>query len=336
MVGEPVQLVEEGMARIIRELKADPYAIETAWISVIVFAGQAKTLVPLQELIHFYPPRFPVGGGTALSKGLGQLMFELRKNQVKTTYEQKGDWKPLIFMFTDGVPTDETTAAIQEWQQQWRSSVNLVAIAMGAEADTPVLREITDHVLLFNNSNADTYKQFFRWITASIKTTSESVENSGSGFELAKTDGDTLSKIDLTKAPPPAQYADSNFVVLAGKCQHTQRPYLMKYRKVVQPAAFSGLDLQTRAYRLVGAFAVTEAYHELSDNIQQQFSINTSELIGVPTCPCCGNQTAFAVCGCGQVHCIGDEEVSRCPQCGNQGRYTSSGEEGFDVNRTQG
>lgn len=57
MVGEPVQLVEEGLANIIQALKTDPYAIETVWVSIIVFAGQAKTLVPLQEIINFYPPR---------------------------------------------------------------------------------------------------------------------------------------------------------------------------------------------------------------------------------------------------------------------------------------
>src|SRR5690606_37368085 len=120
MVGEPIQQVEEGLANIIQALKTDPYAIETVWVSIIVFAGQPKTLVPLQEIINFYPPRFPIGGGTSLSKGLGHLMYELRSNIVKTTYEQKGDWKPIVFLFTDGVPTDDATSAIAEWKQNWQ------------------------------------------------------------------------------------------------------------------------------------------------------------------------------------------------------------------------
>jgi uncharacterized protein YegL len=45
-----------------------------------IFAGQAKTIVPLQELMNFYPPKFPIGSGTSLSSGLGHLMFELKKN----------------------------------------------------------------------------------------------------------------------------------------------------------------------------------------------------------------------------------------------------------------
>jgi uncharacterized protein YegL len=80
MVGDQIQQVEEGMASIIKAVKSDPHAIETVWVSILVFAGQAKTLVPLQEVVSFYPPRFPIGSGTSLSKGLGHLMFELRKN----------------------------------------------------------------------------------------------------------------------------------------------------------------------------------------------------------------------------------------------------------------
>ena len=66
MVGEQIQHVEDGMATIIKAIKQDPHAIETVWISIIAFAGQAKTLVPLQEVVSFYPPKFPVGGGTSL------------------------------------------------------------------------------------------------------------------------------------------------------------------------------------------------------------------------------------------------------------------------------
>jgi uncharacterized protein YegL len=334
MVGEPLQLVEEGMAAIIKELKSDPYAIETAWISVIVFAGQAKTLIPLQEIINFYPPRFPIGSGTSLSKGLGHLMYEMRRELVKTTYEQKGDWKPIVFLFTDGTPTDDTKAAIAEWKQNWQRTANLVAISFGDEADMHLLSELTDHVFSFKNTVPSAYRKFFKWVTDSIKTSSVSVEQNAGGFELAKADTEVLTKIDLAKKSPLPQAVDANFVVIAGKCQNIKRPYLIKYKKTLTPSGFG--DLQTLSYKLVGAFQVDITYFELADNssgIKQK--INTEELTGAPTCPCCGNQIGFAMCGCGGIHCIGDEKVSTCPWCGNQGSYTM-GKGGFDVNRTQG
>jgi uncharacterized protein YegL len=335
MVGEPIQQVEEGLSTIIQALKTDPNAIETVWVSIIVFAGQPKTLVPLQEIISFYPPKFPIGSGTSLSKGLGHLMFELRKNIVKTTAEQKGDWKPIVFLFTDGVPTDDTNAAINEWKQYWQSTANLVAVSFGNETDTELLSKLTENVLHFNNTDTTAYKQFFKWVTDSIKTSSVSVENNASGFELAKLDGDVISKIDLSKTKTSSLYVDDNFVVLAGKCQNTKRPYLIKYKKLIASNDFGGLKLDTLSYRLVGAFQVDNSYFELTDNLKSDFKINTEELIGAPTCPCCGNQFAFAVCTCGKLHCIGEEEISTCPWCGNEGSY-GSGAGGFDVNRTQG
>ena len=335
MVGEPIQQVEEGLSTIIQSLKTDPNAIETVWVSIIVFAGQAKTLVPLQEIISFYPPKFPIGSGTSLSKGLGHLMYELRKNIVKTTSDQKGDWKPIVFLFTDGVPTDDTKSAVTEWKQNWQTTANLVAVSFGNETDTTLLGGLTENVLHFKNSDAASYKEFFKWVTDSIKTSSVSVEANASGFELANLDGDTVSKIDLTKQLPSKEAVDDNFVVLSGKCQNTKRPYLIKYRKDISTNNFGGLEMDTRSYKLVGAFQVDNTYFELSDDSKKDFKINTDELIGAPTCPCCGNQFAFAVCSCGNLHCLGNEEISTCPWCGNQGTY-GAGEGGFDVNRTQG
>jgi uncharacterized protein YegL len=335
MVGEPIQQVEEGLAMIIQALKTDPHALETVHISIIVFAGEPKTIVPLQEIVTFYPPKFPIGSGTSLSKGLGHLMYELRSNIVKTTFEMKGDWKPLVFLFTDGVPTDDSKAAISEWKNNWKRNCNMVAVSFGSQTDTQLLGELTENVLHFENTNAEAYKEFFKWVTDSIKTTSISVENNSDGLELAPLDGNTLSKIDLTKTDRVKEFVDDNYVVLNGKCQNTKRPYLMKYKKVIGPSNIPGIELGTKSYKLVGAYQVDQTYFELADNVSFNFKVNTSELVGAPTCPCCGNQVAFAMCGCEKIHCISGTGLSTCPWCNNQGSY-DFGEGGFDVNRTKG
>lgn len=335
MVGEQIQYVEDGIATIIKALKSDPHAIETVWISIIIFAGQSKTIIPLQEIVNFYPPKFSIGGGTSLSKGLGQLMFELRKNTIKNTYEIKGDWKPIIFLFTDGVPTDNSSQAIKEWKENWQKSTNLVAISFGDETDVSILKDLTDNILEFKNTTAEDYKTFFKWITDSIKTSSESVENNSSGFELSKIDGDIITKIDLSKPIISPKNIDSNFVVLMGKCQNTKRPYLIKYKKVISSSFYGGMEINSRSYKLVGGFQVDSTYYELSDSNSSNSKVNSSELIGAPSCPCCGNQFSFALCSCGNIHCVGDQEMNTCPSCGITGHY-GYGNDSFDVNRTQG
>lgn len=336
MVGEPIQLVEEGLATIIRALKEDPYALETVYVSILVFAGQSQTLTPLGEIISFYPPKFPIGGGTSLGAGLGHLMFELRRNITTTTAERKGDWKPIVFLFTDGVPTDDSSAAIAEWKQHWASKANLIAVSFGKETDLPLLKNLTENAFLFQNTSAQQYKEFFKWVTASIRSSSMSVDANGSGFELTKAPDDVVSKIDLTKAPrPQGGYADSNFAVFTAKCQNTKRLYLIKYRRDVGAGDWSGLGLETQSYRLVGSFAVDNSYFELSGGDPGNNRMNTEELEGFPACPSCGNQWGFAVCGCGKIHCIGRDAVAVCPWCGKEGEYGIS-DGNMNLDRAQG
>ena len=336
MVGEPIQMVEEGMATIIKELRTDPYALETVWVSIIVFAGQPKTLTPLQEVITFYPPKFPIGSGTSLGDGLGHLMFELKKNLVKTTADTKGDWKPIIFLFTDGTPTDDTRAAISEWKSKWKTGANMVAVSLGDDSNLSMLKELTDNVLLMKDTSPDKLKAFFKWVTASIKTSSMSVEKNSTGFELALLDKTVVEKIPDNMAPANTSNLDPNFVVLSAKCQNTKKPYLVKYKLHTSPVEIGGMNMSSRHYRLQGAYNVNTDYYELvNENAAPAGKINTEELMGFPACPSCGNQFGVAVCQCTKIHCCGNEEVTTCPWCGNKAQY-GSGEGGFDLNRQLG
>jgi len=237
-------------------------------------------------------------------------------------------------LFTDGVPTDSPSdlkAVISEWKQKWQRAANLVVVTIGKHTDNRILGELTDNMLYFDNSDARAYAQFFKWVTASIKTSSISVENNATGFELARLN-DTVSRIDLSKKSMQP-VVDDYFVVLAAKCQNTKQPYLIKYRKNVYENDTGDIGLE---YRLVGGFRVDNTYFEMSDENAADLKIDANLLKGAPTCPCCGNQFGFAYDGdCGKIHCIGTEKISECPWCGNKSQY-SFGEDSFDVNRTKG
>ncbi|KAA6300513.1 MAG: hypothetical protein EZS26_003352 [Candidatus Ordinivivax streblomastigis] len=77
MVGEPLEQVEEGIATIIKELRTDPYALETVYLSIIAFAGKACKITSMVELFNFYPPKIPIGGGTSLGKAVDFLMNDI-------------------------------------------------------------------------------------------------------------------------------------------------------------------------------------------------------------------------------------------------------------------
>lgn len=333
MVGEPIQQVQDGMRQIVQELRTDPYALETAFVSVIAFAGKAISLSPLTELYKFYPPTFPVGGGTSLGTALNFLMDDIDKSVVKTTEEAKGDWKPIVFLFTDGTPTDNPSAAFSRWNQKYRRKANIVAISIGDNVDTKLLGEISDNVLRLNQTDQQSFKAFFKWVTASIKATSVSVTDVGiDDVQLAPTSGINLEKVDTSRDC----LVDENFAVLLGKCSNTKKPYLVKYAKRLseieglEETGIKGVD-----FKLVGAYQIDEeAYNSLTDGKSNR-NINTMSLRGVPTCPCCGNQFGVVVCDCGNIMCSDGQNTS-CPWCGMEGSLGEIAEGGMNITRGQG
>lgn len=332
MVGTPIEQVQEGMRTIIQNLRVDPYALETVFVSIIAFAGKAKVLSPLTELYKFYPPVFPIGGGTSLGQGLECLMNDMDVNIQKTTLEQKGDWKPIIFLFTDGNPTDEYAAAFRRWNEKYRSHCSLVAISIGDNVNVLTLAQLTNDILLLKDTDAESFSKFFKWVTASIKTTSMSVsEQSSDGIKLAPTGGINLEKVD------PVTYrgnVDENFAVIHGRCQTTHRDYLIKYaRRWHYPG---GREVASgEGFRLVGAYPIdNESYAAFSDG--NEAVINTRRLTGVPTCPCCGNQLGAVVCDCGKVFCVGENDTNKCPWCGLEGTLVSGDPDGMNITRGLG
>ena len=49
MTGEPIEAVKQGMKALLMELRSDPQALETAYLSVITFASNAVQVCPLTE-----------------------------------------------------------------------------------------------------------------------------------------------------------------------------------------------------------------------------------------------------------------------------------------------
>ncbi|MDZ8078279.1 MAG: vWA domain-containing protein [Nostoc sp. SerVER01] len=173
MNGDPIQAVNQGVKALIAELNNDPFAIETAYLSVITFESDAKQLSPLTELTAFQPPNLFAGGATSLGAALKVLGKCFDTEVQKANETQKGDWKPLVFLMTDGEPTDTWQQAASELKQ--KKPANIIACAAGSNANENTLKQITEIVVKLNDLQPDTLKAFFKWVSQSIKQTSQSV-----------------------------------------------------------------------------------------------------------------------------------------------------------------
>lgn len=192
MYGEPIEAVKNGVQVLVSTLRQDPYALETAYLSIITFDSSARQVSPLTELSAFQQPNIQASGCTALGEALSLLARKAEQEVTKTTSEQKGDWKPLVFIMTDGEPTDNLNKGLAEFKKRKWGMV--VACAAGAGANTNTLKRITECVVSLDTADSATIKAFFKWVSASVSSGSMKVEETGA-------EATTLSELP----PPPPE-----------------------------------------------------------------------------------------------------------------------------------
>ena len=189
MSGEPIEAVQNGLATLRSALNNEPQALETVFLSIITFDDHAQQDTPLTELSQFQIPQLRAGGCTALGEALKLVAERAEIEVAKNTPEAKGDWKPMVFLMTDGEPTDDITEGLAAFKKRKWGVV--VACAAGMSANENVLHSITESVVRLDTASSDEFKALFRWISQSVVASSRSA---GAGQEMSS---------DMLETPPP-------------------------------------------------------------------------------------------------------------------------------------
>ncbi len=183
MQGTPIESVKSGIRQLHRDLLGDPQAIESAYLSIITFGNSAQQTVPLTEVAMFNPPELTAGGTTNFGDGLRMLIDSFDRELVRTTADQKGDWRPLVFILSDGAPTDVDWPTYAQ-QLRERRPANIIAVACGDQADVNVLKQVTENVILMQEMSPDAFRAFFSFVSASVKQTSQKVGSVADGSAI--------------------------------------------------------------------------------------------------------------------------------------------------------
>ncbi|MBW8686520.1 vWA domain-containing protein [Chitinophaga rhizophila] len=191
MRGERIEAVKNGLQVLVSKLRQDPFALESVWISIITFDREVKQILPLTALETLQLPEIitPESGPTNMGAALEMLCTKLDTEVVKGNDTQKGDWRPLLFLMTDGKPSDLAVFREVVPKIKGKNLAALVACAAGAEAQDSFLKELTDTVVHLDTADSSTLMSFFKWVSASIGTGNKSVG--------------TTEEIQLP--PPPAE-----------------------------------------------------------------------------------------------------------------------------------
>ena len=171
MRGEPIQALNNALSGMINTLRSDAQALDSLWISIVTYDREVKEIAPLTELVSFQLPEItcPQSGPTNTGAGLDYIIQQVKKDVIKGSSTQKGDWKPLLFVFTDGKPSD-----LQLYREKIIEMKNLnigavVGCAAGLKADDVILKELTDNVVHLDSADSSTLKQFFKWVSETIE-----------------------------------------------------------------------------------------------------------------------------------------------------------------------
>lgn len=170
MRGEPIHAVNVGLQAMIHALRQDPYALESVYLSLITFDIEAREIFPLTPLDQVRLPEIaaPDSGATFLGAALELLIQRMDRDVVRGTPDRKGDWRPLLFVMTDGSPSDTQCFREMVAEVKRRQFGNVVACAAGPKAKAETLKELTDQVVSLDTTDSAVFAQFFKWVSASV------------------------------------------------------------------------------------------------------------------------------------------------------------------------
>jgi uncharacterized protein YegL len=157
MQGEPIRLLNEALTGWADTLRRDINLAATAEIALVTFGAGGVVVwrgtrslptrsdeTPFIPAGQFRPPVLQAAGVTPMAEAIevAMTLVETRKLQLRSSYLQY--YRPLIWLVTDGVPTDDGGRYSEGWrrlppvldQAQQAKRFRFFAVGVGAMDDT--------------------------------------------------------------------------------------------------------------------------------------------------------------------------------------------------------
>lgn len=190
MDGEPIRQLNEGLALLEQELKADVIASKRVRLLVVQYGGydQAEVAGDWCDAMDFNAPQLRADGTTPTGQAVALALAEIEQEKLRFRQAGVAYTRPWLFLMSDGAPTDQwEQGAAQSRQAEKANKVAVFPIAVGEGASIDVLQQ-------FSNRGAGGVKQLkglqfrelFLWLSASMQVVSQSTP--GGQAQLPSTD----------------------------------------------------------------------------------------------------------------------------------------------------
>lgn len=245
---------------LIETLQEDPHALETAHISIMTFDSTITKLCSLSPLSSFKVPPIKLGTKeSSLEQTFLQLSPIIDDELIKTTSEKKGDWKPLVFIFSDNDSVINITR--EEAESIYHKCGRIVVCTNKDSINGENYKNITETILSIESLDKLTIKSLFRWVSESIDA------------------GDKVDCYELElelPPPPPSVYIDieSNYLerkfTYESVCQFTILPDNTRLKKLKNEYEKAISSLNQEQKRLRSVHSQIDALKKKKNKIESQ------------------------------------------------------------------
>jgi uncharacterized protein YegL len=188
MLGSKIGAVNTAIEEVIPAIKeiSDENADAQIKIAALEFSSGARWITPSgpMELDQFHWNDLDTGGCTDLGGACKALNEKLSTKAFMK--EATGSFAPAIFLLSDGEPTDNWQAELDNLKQnKWFKAAVKVAVAIGDDANKDVLKEFTDTMeAVLVTHNAATLKKMIKFVSVrASQVASKSSNATGGGDE---------------------------------------------------------------------------------------------------------------------------------------------------------
>ena len=177
MSGTPIDELNQGLRQFINETAEDEAASMSVELEVITFDSQATVAMPFTPIcdVDRNPAPLVTGGMTCMGAALRLATRDLKMRRKMYRNSGVSSYKPWVVLMTDGGPNDDWLLAANEMRTLGeKGKIQYIGIEIGDSADHATMCQILPANPGPIKLQGLKFKQFFRWLTDSLKSVSAS------------------------------------------------------------------------------------------------------------------------------------------------------------------
>ena len=196
MDGAPIDELNQGLKQFIEETANDEAASMSVELEVITFDSTANVAMPFTPIcdVDRNPAPLIADGMTCMGAAIRMASSDLRNRRMMYRNAGISSYKPWVILMTDGGPNDDWVSPAADLRHLGeQGKIQYIGIEIGDDADHDTMCRILPANPGPVKLKGLRFKQFFRWLTDSLRSVSSCTVSNENNVKL----GSVKTWVDL-------------------------------------------------------------------------------------------------------------------------------------------